>query len=114
MQRFDYDFPMNAVMVGSYVPGIRMHVEVRKITNYPDGTNHKLIKSRETRPDVLAEPGSAPRGDNWKQTYPQMHGPHTKDHGFMGALKQLMGGHKGPQAKEGYELATENRDWRYT
>ena len=108
MQRFDYDFPMSAVMTGSYIPGVRMFAETLKTANYPDGTNHKLIKTRETRPDVLADPGTGP------QTYPKMHGPHTKEHGFMNALKQLMAGHRGPQAKEGYEIATENRDWRYT
>ena len=114
MQRFDYDFPMSAVMTGSSIPGVRMSTETLKTANYPDGTNHELVKTRETRPDVLAEQGSAPRGDNWKNTYPRMHGPHTKEHGFMAALRQLMDGQRGPQAKEGYEIATENRDWRYT
>ena len=85
-----------------------MFTETLKTANYPDGTNHELVKTRETRPDVLADPGTGPLD------YPKMHGPHTKEHGFMTALRQLMDGQRGPRAKEGYEIATENRDWRYT
>ena len=100
METFQYDFPMNAVMLGSVIPGIRMQVAVSKIATYEDGTNHKLIKTRAQQPDVLAD------------SYPTMHGPHTKGHGFMDKLKGLLAGRSGPQFKEGYEPIAENRDWR--
>ena len=116
MEFFDYDFPMNAVMVGSVIPGVRMDLQIAKIVTYPDGTNHPLLKTRAHRPDVIKTPGEQPHKDSFGKNpsfYPRMHGPHTKEQGFMEQLKSVLaGGKQQPQLREGYELARENRDWR--
>ena len=101
-----YDFPMNAVMVGSMIPGIRVVVPPTKIATYGDGTDHPLVKRTAPTVDPLM-----PQGEQVK--YPGMGEPHAQGHGFLEKLKAMMLGRPaGPQMREGYEAVRENRDWR--
>ena len=91
-----FDFAVSNLMVGSMVPGERQQIQRKGVVNFPDGSNHPLIKKREHVDPMVR--------------YPSMNQEHTSDHPFMKKLRDMMG--VSPQMKHGYEPIRENRDWR--
>ena len=110
MEYFNYDFPVNGLMTGSVIPGVRMPLAPSQIRTYEDHTSYvvrgvlpqldKTIRATRARVDHIVR-------------YPSMHGEHTKGHGVLERLKELLG-HKDqkPQTAPGFEPVAENRMWR--
>ena len=94
-----FGFAISHLMVGSMVPGQPIPIVVKKIVNYPDGSNHPLIKQRKSVDPMIK--------------YPSMNQEHSESHPFMKKLRNLMGQPQNKtHMKMGYEPIRENRDWR--
>ena len=82
-------------MVGSVIPGIRRHVRVSRLVNFPDFSN-AMVRRKITDPVI---------------SFPDMHEPHSANHPVLQQLKGLLQ-KGGPEMRKGYEPFKGTRNWR--
>ena len=103
-------FPMSKPMIGSVIPGLRQHIRLSKVVNYPDHSMNPMIKQRKYVDPITK--------------FPDMNQEHGNKHSMLEKLRQLMSSN-GPrhphaamgnisdvQTREGYQPQRENLDWR--